>query len=60
MGTGFQTGWDADRLDLRRVAITPHPNRLYTEVATRPETIQCADGGASLTHSHASGGDRTP
>jgi uncharacterized protein len=43
-----QTCWDADRLDLGRVGITPHPSRLCTDAARRPETIQWADGRASL------------
>ncbi len=34
----IQTCWDSDRLDLGRVGITPHPSRLCTEVAKRPET----------------------
>jgi uncharacterized protein len=42
-----QTCWDADRLDLGRVGITPHPSRLCTEAARRPETIRWADGRAS-------------
>jgi uncharacterized protein len=41
-----QTCWDADRLDLGRVGITPHPSRLCTEVAKRPETIRWSDGRA--------------
>jgi uncharacterized protein len=39
----IQTCWDADRLDLGRVGITPHPSRLCTEMAKRPETILWAD-----------------
>ena len=42
----IQTCWDADRLDLGRVGITPHPSHLCTEVARRPETIRWADGRA--------------
>ncbi|HEX4607252.1 MAG TPA: HD domain-containing protein, partial [Urbifossiella sp.] len=42
------TCWDADRLDLGRVGITPHPKYLGTEVAKRPATIQWADGRASF------------
>ncbi len=42
----IQTCWDSDRLDLGRVGITPHPTRLCTEVAKRPETIKWADGRA--------------
>lgn len=44
----IQTCWDSDRLDLGRVGITPHPSRLCTEVAKRPETIKWADGRASF------------
>jgi uncharacterized protein len=44
----IQTCWDADRLDLGRVGITPHPSYLCTDVARRPATIQWADGRASL------------
>ena len=43
-----QTCWDADRLDLGRVGITPHPRRLCTEVARRPGTIRWADGRATF------------
>lgn len=43
-----QTCWDSDRLDLGRVGITPHPSRLCTEVAKRPETIKWADARASF------------
>jgi uncharacterized protein len=42
----IQTCWDADRLDLGRVGVTPHPSRLCTEVAKRPTTIKWADGRA--------------
>jgi uncharacterized protein len=41
-----QTCWDADRLDLGRVGITPHPSQLCTEVAKRPEMIRWAEGRA--------------
>lgn len=44
----IQTCWDSDRLDLGRVGITPHPNRLCTDVAKRPETIKWADRRASF------------
>lgn len=44
----IQTCWDADRLDLGRIGITPHPSRLCTEFAKRPETIKWADGRASF------------
>jgi uncharacterized protein len=39
----IQTCWDADRLDLGRVGITPHPNRLCTKIARQPEVIKWAD-----------------
>ena len=38
----IRTCWDSDRLDLGRVGIMPHPSRLCTEVAKRPETIKRA------------------
>ena len=44
----IRTCWDADRLDLGRVGITPHPSRLCTEAARRPEMIRWADGRASF------------
>lgn len=44
----IQTCWDADRLDLGRVGITPDPGYLGTDVAKRPATIRWADGRASL------------
>src|SRR5262245_487664 len=44
----IRTCWDADRLDLGRVGITPHPSRLCTEAAKRPEMINWADGRASF------------
>jgi uncharacterized protein len=44
----IQTCWDADRLDLGRVGITPNPRRLCTEVARRPATIEWADRRATL------------
>jgi len=44
----IQTCWDADRLDLGRVGIMPHPKYLCTEVAKRPVTIRWADGRASF------------
>ena len=43
----IQTCWDADRLDLGRVGITPSPAYLNTEVAKRPETIKWADRRAT-------------
>lgn len=44
----IQCCWDADRLDLGRVGITPHPKYLSTPFAKRPETIRWADGKARL------------
>ena len=38
------TCWDADRLDLGRVGITPHPSRLCTEAAKNPAMLKWADG----------------
>jgi uncharacterized protein len=42
----IQTCWDADRLDLGRVGVTPHPSRLGTEVAKRLDVLKWADGRA--------------
>jgi uncharacterized protein len=42
----IQTCWDADRLDLGRVGVMPHPSRLCTEVAKRPDVLMWADGPA--------------
>ena len=36
------TCWDADRLDLGRVGIMPHPARLCTQAARAPEMIEWA------------------
>jgi len=44
----IQTCWDSDRLDLGRVGITPHPDRLCTDVARTRKMIQWADGRASF------------
>ena len=44
----IRTCWDADRLDLGRVGITPHPSYLCTEAARRPAMIEWADGRATL------------
>jgi uncharacterized protein len=44
----IQTCWDADRLDLGRVGMTPDPRYLCTEIARRPETIRWADERATL------------
>lgn len=43
-----QTCWDADRLDLGRVGVTPHPSRLCTDAAKDPAMIKWADGRASF------------
>lgn len=37
-----RTCWDADRLDLGRVNITPDPKRLCTAAARRPEVLSWA------------------
>lgn len=39
-----QTCWDADRLDLGRVGMMPHPAKLCTEAAKKPEVLKWADG----------------
>jgi uncharacterized protein len=44
----IQTCWDADRLDLGRVGITPNPYYLGTTTARRSETISWADARASV------------
>jgi uncharacterized protein len=44
----IQTCWDADRLDLGRVGITPNPSLLCTDAARRPEVVEWADGRACL------------
>jgi uncharacterized protein len=44
----IQTCWDADRLDLGRVGITPHPSRLCTDMAKLPDILKWADDRASL------------
>lgn len=36
--------WDADRLDLGRVRITPDPRRMATRFAARPDVIEWAEG----------------
>ncbi len=36
------TCWDADRLDLDRVGIVPHPSYISTEAARRPGLIKAA------------------
>ena len=44
----IQTCWDADRLDLGRVGTTPHPARLCSDAAKRPEMIRWANGRATF------------
>ncbi|MFO1021592.1 MAG: hypothetical protein U0903_12980 [Planctomycetales bacterium] len=45
----IQTCWDADRLDLGRVGIVPHPSRLCTEAAKSKEMIDWAYGRGSMS-----------
>jgi uncharacterized protein len=45
-----RTCWDADRLDLGRVGITPHPRYLCTEPARRPDTIVWAEERSRSGH----------
>lgn len=47
------TCWDADRLDLGRVGITPDPRRLCTKEARKPEMIRWADRRATTDHEPA-------
>lgn len=42
----IQTCWDSDRLDLGRVGIVPHPDRLCTKAAKSYEVISWANGRA--------------
>jgi uncharacterized protein len=44
----IQTCWDADRLDLGRVRVTPHPSRLCTAAAKDPAMLKWAHGRASF------------
>ncbi len=46
------TCWDADRLDLGRVGITPDPERLCTEAAKAPAMIQWAYARSLAWMSH--------
>jgi uncharacterized protein len=43
----IQTCWDADRLDLNRVAILPDPKRLCTDAARSPEMLAWANTRAA-------------
>lgn len=45
----IQACWDADRLDLGRVGIHPHPSRLCSNFAEQPKVIEWADR-RSTTH----------
>lgn len=42
----IQTCWDSDRLDLGRVGMTPHPDRLCTDAAKSYDMISWANGRA--------------
>lgn len=44
----IRTCWDADRLDLGRVGMTPESGRLCTDAARRPDMIRWADGRATF------------
>jgi uncharacterized protein len=44
----IQTCWDADRLDLGRVGISPDPHYLGTEAAKRTEILRWADARATF------------
>jgi uncharacterized protein len=46
----LQTCWDADRLDLFRIGVTPRPDRLCTDEARRPEIIAWACHRAQRDH----------
>lgn len=43
-----QTCWDADRLDLGRVGISPERKRLCTKAAKSPKILNWADGRGSF------------
>lgn len=53
----LQVCWDADRLDLGRVGIRPHPDRLCTPLAQRGHVIRTAvrmsEGTARLARPHS-------
>jgi uncharacterized protein len=42
-----QVCWDADRLDLLRCSIRPHPERLCTEAARLASTLEWANARAA-------------
>ena len=44
----IQTCWDADRLDLGRVGITPVPEKLCTPAAKKPAMLRWADQRATF------------
>ena len=44
----IQTCWDADRLDLGRVGVMPHRQKLCTAAAKRPAILKWADGRAAF------------
>jgi hypothetical protein len=44
----IQACWDSKRLDPGRVGVTPHPSRLCTDTAKRPEMIKWSDGRTSF------------
>jgi uncharacterized protein len=45
-----QTCWDSDRLDLARVGISPHPDRLCTDAARSTEMLKWANNRATQGH----------
>ena len=44
----IQTCWNADRLDLWRVGVTPHPSPRCTDAAKDPAMLKWSDGRASF------------
>ena len=44
----IQTCWDADRLDLGRIGVMPHRQKLCTDAAKRSEILKWADGRAAF------------
>jgi uncharacterized protein len=54
-----QICWDADRLDLARVGVSPDPRRLCTIIAKDPDLIADASGRAQFAHARR-GGPETP